>query len=87
MHFTGKLAVVQRRRQNVFRGGRRLADLKAITRPPPGATATPPSRLRMVAKFHFLKRFKVLENEFTFQKYQHFSEPKNSFFSQKNFEN
>ena len=33
--------------------------------------------------FHFLKRFKVLENESNFQKYQHFSCPKNLFFEEK----
>ena len=38
---------------------------------------------RMVAKFKILKRFKVLENESTFQKYQHFSCPKNPFFLRK----
>ena len=35
---------------------------------------------RMVAKFHFLKRFKVLENESIFQKVQHFSCRKIHFF-------
>ena len=35
---------------------------------------------RTVAKFHFLKRFKVSENEFTFQKCQHFSSQKDPFF-------
>ena len=36
-----------------------------------------------VAKFHFLKRFKVLENDSLFQKYQHFSRQKNPFFLRK----
>ena len=47
----------------------------------PGAKAP-----RMVAKFNILKRFKVLENESIFQKYHHFSCPKKSIFSKKNFE-
>ena len=38
---------------------------------------------RMVAKFKIIKRFKVLENESIFQKYQHFSCPKNPFFLRK----
>ena len=33
-----------------------------------------------VAKFDFIKRFIVLENEFIFQKYQHFYFPKIHFF-------
>ena len=36
-----------------------------------------------VAKFHFLKRFKLLENESIIQKYQHFSCPKNPIFIKK----
>ena len=47
----------------------------------PGAKAP-----RTVARFHFLKRFKVLEKEYIFQKYQHFSSPKKSIFSKKYFE-
>ena len=35
---------------------------------------------RTVAKFHFLKQFKVLENESIFQNQQHFSCPKMPFF-------
>ena len=57
---------------------------KAITLPlvgGPGAKAP-----RTVAKFHFFKRFKVLEKESSFQKYQYFSCPKNLFFSKKKFE-
>ena len=38
---------------------------------------------RTVAKVKLLKRFKVLENESIFQKYQHFSCPKTQFFQRK----
>ena len=54
-----------------FGGGEAPArPLKGYHAPPaggPGAKAP-----RTVAKFHFFKRFKVLENESIFQKYQHF---------------
>ena len=73
---------IQWRRQDFFLGvGGKPRPLKGYHAPPaggPGAKA-----LRMVAKFPFLKRFEVLENESIFQKYQHFSWPKNSFFLRK----
>ena len=72
---------LQWRRRDFFSGGGVLpGHLKAISRPAggPGAAA-----LRTVAKFHFLKRFKVLENESIFQKYQHFILPKHPFFLRK----
>ena len=37
---------------------------------------------RTVAEFIILERFKVLENESIFQKYQHFSYQKNPFFNE-----
>ena len=52
----------------IFSGGGRPGHLNGITRPRRG-----------VAKFHFLKRFKVLENESIFQKSQAFASPKNPF--------
>ena len=67
----------------VGRGGERPGHLKALTHPPSGSEGDSP---QMVAKFHFLKRSKVLENESFFQKYQRFSCPKNQFFSMKKFE-
>ena len=72
----------QRRRQDFFSGGERPGHLKAITRPPQGVRGA--KAPRTVAKFHFLKRCKVLENESSFQKYQYFSCPKNLFFLRKN---
>ena len=42
---------------------------------------------RTVVKFHFKKRFKVLENESIFQKYPHFFLPENPFFPKKKFQN
>ena len=66
-----------------FFSGERPGLLKAITRPPcRGSGGEGP---RTVAKFHFLKRFKVLENESIFHKYQLFLPEKFSF-SKKNFE-
>ena len=68
-----------------FFSGGLSGHLKAIMRPPqgvPGAKAP-----RTVAKFHFFKRCKVLENESSFQKYKHFSCPKNLFFLRKNSKN
>ena len=58
--------------------------LKGYHAPPPagGPGGEGP---RTVAKFHFFKRCKVLQNEFIFQKWQHFSSPK-SIFSKKKFE-
>ena len=70
----------QWRRQDFFRGGR-PSHLKAIMRTPAGGPRV--KAPRTVAKFHFLKRFKVLENESSFQKYRHFSLPKNLFFLRK----
>ena len=57
--------------------------LNTITHPPPGVRGAkaPP---RTVAKFHFLKRFNVFENEFISQKCQHFL-PQNIHFSKKKF--
>ena len=60
----------QWRRQDFFGGGGKPWALKGYHAPPaggPGAKAP-----RTVTKFHFLKRCKVLENESSFQKYQHF---------------
>ena len=68
---------IQWRRLDFFEGGT-PRPIKGYHAPPaegPGAKAP-----RTVAKFHFLKRFKVLKNESIFQKYQHFSCPKNPFF-------
>ena len=61
-----------------FRGGT-PRPLKGYHAPPaegPGGEGP-----RTVAKFHFLKRF---QNELIFQKCQHFSSPKDPFFSKKN---
>ena len=72
---------LQWRRQEFF-GGERPGDLKAIKRYPQrigGGGEGPPT----VPKFHFLKRFKVFENVFIFQKCQHFSSPKDPFFLRK----
>ena len=58
-------------------------------RPIKGYQAPPPQGVRgdegprTVAKFHFLKRFKISENEFIFQKCQHFSSPKDPSFLRK----
>ena len=52
-----------------------LKDYQAHTAGGPGGEGP-----RTVAKFHFLKRFKVLENESIFQKEQHFSCQKILFF-------
>ena len=52
--------------------------LKVYLAPPPAGGPGP--KARTVAKFHFLKRCTVLENESSFQKYQHFSCPKDPFF-------
>ena len=49
--------------------GERSGHLKTIKRPPKGVGGA--KAPRTVAKFHFLKRFKVFENEFIFQKCQH----------------
>ena len=59
----------------------RSGHLKTIKRPPQAVRwAKAP---RTVAKFHFLKRFKVIENEFNFQKCQHSSSPEDPFFLRK----
>ena len=47
--------------------------------PPPHAGGPGSSSPRMVAKLIILKRFQVLENKSIFQKYHHFSCPKNLF--------
>ena len=52
-----------------FRGKPR--PLKRYHAPPAGGQGA--KAPRKVAKFHFFKRFKVLESEYIFQKYQHFS--------------
>ena len=73
-------------RQDFFRGGGTPRPLKGYHAPPaggPGGEGTP----RTVAKFHFFKRCKVLENESSFKKSQHFSCPKNLFFLRKNSKN
>ena len=64
--------------------GIRPDHVKAITRPrrESGGRQHP----RTVMKFNILKRFKVLEDEYIFRKYQHSSCPKNPFFPKKNFE-
>ena len=69
---------IERRRQVFFGGG--------MPRAPKGYHAPPAGRPggedpRSVAKFHFFKRCKVLENESSFQKSQYFSCPKNLFFN------
>ena len=56
----------QWRRQDFFRGGGHPVHLKAITRPPQGVRGR--RRPRTVAKFHFLIRFKVFENESMYHK-------------------
>ena len=79
-----KVSPLQWRRQDFFRGAT-PRPLKGYHAPPaggPGAKAP-----RTVAKFHFFKRCKVLENDSSFQKYQYFSCPKNLFFLRKNSKN
>ena len=63
--------------KGIFSGGtlRPLKDYQAPTAGGRGAKAP-----RKAAKFHFLKRFKVFENEFISQKCQHFSSSKYPFF-------
>ena len=64
--------------RNFFVGGRRLGHLKGITRPRQrvwGGGGSP----RMVEKFKFLKRSKVLEKESICLKCQHFSAQKSFF--------
>ena len=68
----------------LFRGGGTPRPLKGYHAPPAGGQGA--RARRIVPKFHFIKQFKVLENESIFQKYQQFSCPKNLFFSKKNFE-
>ena len=71
--------------RRLCKGGGTPRPLKGYHAPPaggPGAKAP-----RTVAKFHFFKRCKVLENESSFQKYQHFSCQKNLFFLRKNSKN
>ena len=71
---------LQWRRKEFFRW-ERSGQLKTIKHPPQGVRGA--NAPRTVAKFHFLKRFKVLENESSFQKYPHFSCPKSLFFLRK----
>ena len=61
--------------------GERSGHLNSIKRPPQGVRGA--KAPRTVAKFHFLKRFKVFENEFISQKCQHFSSTKYPFFEEK----
>ena len=68
---------LQWRLKEFFRG-ERSGHLNSIKRPPQGVRGA--KAPRMVAKFHFLKRFKVFENEFISQKCQHFSSSKYPFF-------
>ena len=72
---------IQRRRQDFFRGGGTPRPLKGYHAPPQGVRGA--KAPRTVAKFHFFKRCKVLENESSFQKSQYFSCPKNLFFQEK----
>ena len=74
----------QWRRKDFFRG-ERSGHLKTIKRPPQGVRGA--KAPRTVAKFHFFKRSKVLENESSFQKSQYFSCRKNLFFLRKNAKN
>ena len=76
------LALVDRKHHSdaspgFFRGRERPGHLKAITRP---RRASGGWRPRTVAKLDFLKRFKVLETESIFLKYQHFLARKIHFF-------
>ena len=71
---------LQWRRKEFFRW-ERSCHVKTIKRPPQGVRGA--KAPRTVAKFHFLKRFKVFENEFIFQKCQHFSSPKDPFILRK----
>ena len=64
----------------IFRGGM-PRPLKGYHAPPQGVRGAKPPR--KLAKFHFLERCKLLENESSFQKYQHFL-PKKSIFPAKN---
>ena len=74
----------QWRREDFSSGGGTLGHQKAITRPPQGVRGGGEGP-RTVAKFKNLKRFKVLENESIFQKFQHFSCPKNPIFFYESF--
>ena len=64
----------------IFSGGT-PRPLKGYQAPPAGGPGG--EGPRTVANFHFLKRFKVFENEFIFQKCQDFSSPKDPFFLRK----
>ena len=72
---------IQWRHQDFFREGGMPRPLKGYHAPPAGGpeTAAP----GWLAKCYCLKRFKEIENESIFQKYQHFSFPKNQFFLRK----
>ena len=70
----------QWRRQDFFGGD--APPLKGYHPPPaggPGEPSPPPDG----SEVSFIKRCKVLENESSFQKYQHFSCPKDLFFIRK----
>ena len=64
----------------IFSGGL-SGHFESITRSPQGVRGA--KAPRMVAEFHFLKRFKVLENESIFQKISTFFLAKNPFFLRK----
>ena len=67
-------------RNLIFREGT-PRPLKGYHAPPaggPGGEGPPDG-----SEFSFFKRFKVFENEFFFQKCQHFSSPKDPFFLRK----
>ena len=66
-----------------FRGVGMPQPRKGYHAPPQWSGAAPPTHDG--SEVSFLKGFEVLENESIFQKYQHFSCPKNTFFK-KNFE-
>ena len=70
-------------RRRDFLGGGNAGSLKLYHGP---GRLSGGAGFRWVAKFHFLKRCKVLEKESIFQRYQHVFLPKLPF-SRKNFEN
>ena len=65
--------------KGIFRG-ERSGHLKTIKQAPPAGGPGGAKAPWTVAKFHFLQRFIVFENEFVFQKCQHFSSSKYPFF-------
>ena len=68
-----------------FSGGGTPRPLKGYHAAPQGVRGA--KAPRTVAKFHFFKRCKVLENESSFKKYQYFSCPKIYFFLRKKSKN